>query len=433
MVARQRSLQWSLIALGVGVVLVALAGIAYACTPQANIQLDVSRAEPGETVTGSGHSFESEEGKREAVVTWNGDEDHVLWSDDADEDGNITFSFEVPDVEPGGYVITARSTNWDGDPAREGFEVPGDSDGSPSGDGDPQGSNQPQDDNAGKHQTASGGEPSDSSGTSSRSASGGNAGDSQAGQTSMNASGGQAPADSGESSTSDAGEPSGSESSAPSNAPAPQPAPDAASQPDGAGQQEPATPRDTAGEQVGQPSDAAPGDAATTPRQSVGQAPAEGSQPTEVATAPAEPAPASGSTAPEGTTTTDSTAPESSAPADGTREPAAESSAPDEPAGGVAEEPASASEPSSAQEGQANSRTESGRPSPQSAGQDLWGGLNADDAPGMLHGSTDAAGPTDNPSLLLGAGLGAVGLMVLLGGFAVPTLRRRALARADRR
>lgn len=87
-----------------------VAAVAWACTPQANIFLNQTSAKAGQTVGGHGVGFGASNtpGVTPVEVHFNSLTGNVLWSGSADASGNFTFSFEVPSVAPGYYVIVAE-------------------------------------------------------------------------------------------------------------------------------------------------------------------------------------------------------------------------------------------------------------------------------------------------------------------------------------
>lgn len=115
--------------------LLALATIAYACAPQATLDIEGGSANPpqgdgtaggfaaGQEVDGAGHGFTP---GAPVEIRFDQLDGPVLWSGTAGTEGTFSFSFEVPDVEPGHYVILGDQKTWSGDPARVVLEVTGD-------------------------------------------------------------------------------------------------------------------------------------------------------------------------------------------------------------------------------------------------------------------------------------------------------------------
>lgn len=97
-----------------------LGAAAFACMPEATVELDREAAAAGETVEGTGQGF------RPALpveVHFQSPDGTLLWAGNADTDGAFTFSFEAPDAEPGHHVIYAFHENSSGDPARAVLEI----------------------------------------------------------------------------------------------------------------------------------------------------------------------------------------------------------------------------------------------------------------------------------------------------------------------
>lgn len=120
--------------LAFGAVLVPLvaASMAYACSVLSTLAVEQGSGPVGQTITGTGRSFTRiEVGNVEQVkIRWGSVSGPVLYEARPDSGGNISFSFAVPDVAPGQYIILATQRNPDGTqvpgtPARASFQVTG--------------------------------------------------------------------------------------------------------------------------------------------------------------------------------------------------------------------------------------------------------------------------------------------------------------------
>lgn len=109
-----------------------IVGTAFACTNLATLNLSAAAGQAGDTITVTGSSFSvPSEGEIPAVVmTWNGVEGEELASVTPDSAGNVSATFEIPDGQPGYYVIVASQTDEEGEPmygtpARASFQILG--------------------------------------------------------------------------------------------------------------------------------------------------------------------------------------------------------------------------------------------------------------------------------------------------------------------
>lgn len=107
-------------------------GTAFACTNLATLNLSAATGQAGDTITVTGSSFSvAEEGASQPVVlNWNGADGPELASTTPDDAGNISATFEVPDGQPGYYVIVASQVDEEGEPmygtpARASFQILG--------------------------------------------------------------------------------------------------------------------------------------------------------------------------------------------------------------------------------------------------------------------------------------------------------------------
>lgn len=114
---------------GALVVPLVVAAAAYACTALATLSTERKAAQAGEVVNGKGTGFDSNPASSKVEVHFNTRDGEVLWSGSpAPGSGTVQFSFKVPDVAPGQYVLIATQTNAQGNPvggtpARTSFEV----------------------------------------------------------------------------------------------------------------------------------------------------------------------------------------------------------------------------------------------------------------------------------------------------------------------
>ncbi|MEX0658559.1 MAG: hypothetical protein WD080_05455 [Egibacteraceae bacterium] len=107
-------------------------GTAFACTNLATLNLSAAAGQAGDSITVTGSSFSvPSEGETPAVVmTWNGAEGEELASVTPDSAGNVSATFEIPDGQPGYYVIVASQMDEEGEPmygtpARASFQILG--------------------------------------------------------------------------------------------------------------------------------------------------------------------------------------------------------------------------------------------------------------------------------------------------------------------
>lgn len=107
-------------------------GTAFACTNLATLNLSAASGQVGDTitVTGSAFSVPSEGPPVPVVLTWNGADGPELASVTPDSAGNISATFDIPEGQPGYYVIIASQTDEEGvpmygTPARAAFQILG--------------------------------------------------------------------------------------------------------------------------------------------------------------------------------------------------------------------------------------------------------------------------------------------------------------------
>lgn len=124
----------ALIAFGAVAVPLLAASIAYACGALATLSVHPGSGDAGAQVEGFGRGFSSTHGgapsAEPVVVRFNSRSGPVLWSGHPAANGNISFSFTVPNTSPGSYTIIATQNNADGQPvagtpARASFTVTG--------------------------------------------------------------------------------------------------------------------------------------------------------------------------------------------------------------------------------------------------------------------------------------------------------------------
>lgn len=109
-----------------------IVGTAFACTNLATLNLSAAAGQAGDTITVTGSAFSvAEEGPSQPVVlTWNGVDGEELASTTPDSAGNISATFDIPDGQPGYYVIVASQFDEEGapmygTPARASFQILG--------------------------------------------------------------------------------------------------------------------------------------------------------------------------------------------------------------------------------------------------------------------------------------------------------------------
>lgn len=371
-VTRPRSLAllWTMAAFAVAL----LATVAYACMPQATVGVDPDEGEPGDPIDGEGSGFTP---GAPIEVYFDSSTGRLLWSGNADTDGNIDFSFAVPDADPGDYVIIADQQTWDGDPARTTLTVTGDE---PENDPPPSEEESNEESSGPTEQTASGAEDDEP----------------ELQRTSQ--------------------EPAGEE-----DEPAPdtdegrsdQPAPTADE-----GDQEPTT---SEGEDPAGPAD---GPAPATADEGGTDEPAPST--TEQSNSEPDPQPAP---ADESAEAGPQPAPEPEPVAENEEPATSDTGGERERELAMRDAPALAPQPGQPEAGRTDA---DGTPSERAAADDLWSGLESDAsaAPGLADGPTGEP-PTDSDGLLLALGVGALGVgMVFLVGGALALLARRRTALA---
>lgn len=362
----------------------ALSAVAYACMPQSNVDTASDSGLPGDIIEVFGGGFTP----GAPIDVYFDDESDVLWSGNADSDGEFSFSAHVPDVEPGRYLIVADQRTWDGDPPRTAFQVEGDA--PETGDGG-------QADSDGSRRTTSGDTDGSSRGAESttRTTSGGDGTSSAEGPTTRSTSGGDG-------TEGDAPAPDSSPGAEPSQ-------PTGGSEPAGERTPSPRQPADTrvsVGPDEPQPS---PAPTEPAPQTARGSADAGGGSAATPAT-PATPQPGEADDGPEAS-------PGSADQGQPDRASAPESSRADEPA---------LAEPGQSSDQSSRPSAPGAAPSERAAVGDLWSGLRegSDSVPGL--GDGPAAAGDEGDGMLVAAGAAAVGLgALLLAGGSLAAVRRR--------
>jgi hypothetical protein len=114
--------------------MVMFAGIAYACTNLATLNLSTASGNVGDNVTVTGSSFRTPRAATDAVMpvalSWNGAGGPVLATATPDAAGNISASFTIPEGQAGYYVVLAtqldaKGVDAYGTPARAAFQILG--------------------------------------------------------------------------------------------------------------------------------------------------------------------------------------------------------------------------------------------------------------------------------------------------------------------
>ena len=107
---------------------------AFACTNLATLNLSSTAGKAGDSVTVTGSSFRVNSANVAAsdpvVLRWNGTEGTELARVQPDKAGNISATFEIPEGQPGYYVIVAtqkdaKGVDAYGTPARASFQILG--------------------------------------------------------------------------------------------------------------------------------------------------------------------------------------------------------------------------------------------------------------------------------------------------------------------
>ena len=106
---------------------------AWACTNLATLNLSASAGKAGDAVTVTGSSFRVARGTAvtdPVLLHWNGAEGPVLATVVPDKAGNISATFNVPEGQPGYYVLVAtqkdaKGVDAYGTPARASFQILG--------------------------------------------------------------------------------------------------------------------------------------------------------------------------------------------------------------------------------------------------------------------------------------------------------------------
>lgn len=121
------------VAFGAAVVSMAMfAGIAYACTNLATLNLSTASGNVGDNVTVTGSSFRTPSKATDAampvVLRWNGAEGPELGQVTPDPAGNISATFTIPESRAGSHVILATQLDAEGEaafgtPARASFQI----------------------------------------------------------------------------------------------------------------------------------------------------------------------------------------------------------------------------------------------------------------------------------------------------------------------
>lgn len=109
------------------------AGVAYACTNLATLNLSTASGNVGDTVTVTGSSFRTPKVATDPALPvelhWNGADGPLLAKAVPDAAGNISASFSVPEGQAGYYVIFAtqmdKGVDAYGTPARAAFQILG--------------------------------------------------------------------------------------------------------------------------------------------------------------------------------------------------------------------------------------------------------------------------------------------------------------------
>lgn len=117
-----------------GVALVVWGAAAWACTNLATLNLSSPAGNPGDTITITGSSFSVPRAAADPVIPvllrWNGVEGPELARAVPDKAGNISATVQIPDGQPGYYVLIASQRNAFGadeygTPARAAFQILG--------------------------------------------------------------------------------------------------------------------------------------------------------------------------------------------------------------------------------------------------------------------------------------------------------------------
>jgi hypothetical protein len=130
--AAKKSLTVALSAAVVSVMM--FAGIAYACTNLATLNLSTASGNVGDNVTVTGSSFRTPRAATDAVMpvslSWNGAGGPALATAVPDAAGNISATFTIPEGQAGYYVVLAtqldaKGADAYGTPARAAFQILG--------------------------------------------------------------------------------------------------------------------------------------------------------------------------------------------------------------------------------------------------------------------------------------------------------------------
>lgn len=114
-------------------VVVGLGAASWACTSLATLNLSKSSGAVGEPLTVTGSSFKASTPEAAAppvALHWNSADGPVVAQTTTDAAGNIAATFNVPDSQPGNFVVIARQLDAEGKdqwgtPARAAFQVLG--------------------------------------------------------------------------------------------------------------------------------------------------------------------------------------------------------------------------------------------------------------------------------------------------------------------
>lgn len=119
---RQRVMRVKVVLIVAVLGMVALAGVALACTPKPEkFALDPPAAAPGEPVTVEGVAAPN----AEVAIHWNSVDEAVVAETSADRSGDFSTTFEVPEQLEGGVAYVVASVDDGGGVTRAALEVTG--------------------------------------------------------------------------------------------------------------------------------------------------------------------------------------------------------------------------------------------------------------------------------------------------------------------
>ncbi len=98
----------------IALLVMAVGGLAFACTDLAVVNMSMPAAPPGAAITMSGSGFSPQIAGDPIIYHWAASDGPVIAQAYPDQAGNLTTTFTVPQAEPGYYVIFFGEQTPDG-------------------------------------------------------------------------------------------------------------------------------------------------------------------------------------------------------------------------------------------------------------------------------------------------------------------------------